>query len=136
VEVALAGLVGVGRIEVGYCDSEDVRRSGEEKGVDVVVVESFDDGGEEVGYGSRGNDAKEEDHEDVGFGIEKGELSALPKGLFLRCGPVVFANVFLEAPCGELAFLGGEPGRGAREVGEDKITEEGDDDGGDAFNDE
>ena len=62
VQVALAGLVGVGGVEVGYGYGEDVGRRGEQEGLNVAVVEGFDDGGEEVGYGAGCDDGEEKEH--------------------------------------------------------------------------
>lgn len=62
VEVSLACLVGVPGVGEGDDDSQDVRGRGEEEGVDSVVAECVDDGGEEVGDGAGSDYAEEEDH--------------------------------------------------------------------------
>ena len=62
VEVSLARLVGVPGIGEGDNDSQDVGRGGEKEGMDPVVAEGVDDGGEEIGDGAGGDDAEEEDH--------------------------------------------------------------------------
>ena len=61
-EVSLAGFIGVPGVEEGGDDGEDVGWCGQEEGVDLVVAEGLDDGGEEVGYAAGGDEAEEHDH--------------------------------------------------------------------------
>lgn len=49
-------------IEEGSDDCQHVRRGREEKTLDLAVFKGRDDGGEEVGNGSRGDHAKDQDH--------------------------------------------------------------------------
>lgn len=83
VQVALAGAIGVPCVEKASDDGKDVGRSRQEEGVDVVVAEGGDDGGEEVCDGARGDDAGEDDHEHPHFRVGEGEAEAMPRGLFV-----------------------------------------------------
>ena len=60
----------------------------------------------------------------------------MEEALLLAADPVVLADVFLKPPHGQLALLFRQPFRCAREVRQDEEGDEGDDDGGDAFDDE
>lgn len=61
-EVTLAGAIGMPGISKCANDGETVWRSGKEEGLDVAVLEGFDDGGEEVGDRGGGNDAQDHEH--------------------------------------------------------------------------
>lgn len=64
-EVTLASAIGMPGISKGTDDSQNVWGSGEQKRLDVAVVEGLDDGGEEVCDGGGRDNAQDEQHLNV-----------------------------------------------------------------------
>lgn len=75
-------------------------------------------------------------HENPGFNIESCEFEALEKALMLCVNPVVLANIFLQAPDGELLFVFTQPFSRTGKVRQDEIRPGCNDNGNSSFDDE
>ena len=140
VEIALASAISMPGIGKRTNDGETVWRGGKEEGLDVAVVQGFDNGREEVGYRSGGDNAQNHEHlqwrhvsadekmwrvvrtayQNVCLDISKGKLGSVQEGLLLAVDPVVLANILLQTPGSECFFLFSEPASGTREVGKNE----------------
>lgn len=75
-------------------------------------------------------------YQNPGFDIAESQLATMQEGLLVAVDPIVFADIFFQAPGGELLLLLCEPGSGSGEIRQDKEGDEGNYDRHGTFNDE
>lgn len=135
-QVSFSSPVGVPRIEQAGDASQNVRRRCQKQRLDVAVSEGLDDGWEEVGHRSGGDEAEKKSHQDVSLDVAECELETLPEALLLLVYPVILADVFLKPPSSKLTLLVCQPRSRPRKIGKNKEGKESDEDGDGSFNDE